>query len=94
MGYYIEGDQLNKINFIKVNGGREVTQEGATKVVNDTESNQAVVVVIDNGMFQAAGYAFSPREFEAFTGSSDTRPKTFMVANKEWVNSQTGYKGK
>lgn len=72
MGYYVNPKGETKEQFLEKNG---------TEVQNPTfagiPSDHALVVLVNNGWMTAAGIAYDEREFQAFTSSSDSRPKKF-----------------
>ena len=79
MGYYIDPEDKSKEQWL---------QENAT-ACSRPEANEAdftrcfPVVLVDNGIFTAAGICYSRREYEAFTDPEDHRPKKFFVADRE-----------
>lgn len=93
MGWYVKSEEETGEDFGKAQylvekyGGRVVSQSEAQKLV-DTEG---VVVVMDNGIFEAAGFAYDIDEFNAFTGPDDPRPRTFVVMDRNKVKDLTGY---
>lgn len=92
MGYYIEGPTCGKADYIvKQHGGRKVSLEEAVKIVDDP--NQAVIVVKDNGMFEAAGFMYDRLELERFTQPSDYRPTQFVVMDKAKAKELSRYRG-
>lgn len=77
MGKYIEtGTTKGKTNWIRDNLGGKIVSQNMAK---DLVATKCVIVVVDNGPFEAAAWAFSPAEFEAFTYPDDHRPKQFVV---------------
>jgi hypothetical protein len=50
----------------------------------------AIIVIMDNGPFEAAGLAYDRKEFVAFT--SDSRPKTYVALPKQLAYKLTGYR--
>lgn len=91
MGYYIETSKLdNKAHdIIAKHGGVLVDQGTARAMVADPET--AVIVVVDNGFFEAAGFAYDEQEFRAFTHPSDQRPKQFLLLKQSTAIALTGY---
>ena len=53
----------------------------------------AVVVVMDNGVFQVAGFAFDMAEFEEFTLPEDLRTKEFLLMDRATAKALSGYPG-
>jgi hypothetical protein len=78
MGYYINHDSNGKeLGRLKV---ESLLADGAT-IVDGSEFLPNLVCVIDNGMFMAAGYCFSEREYEEFK-LPDGRRRTWLVHPK------------
>jgi len=78
MGYYINkinGNVLGSSFEEKCNG---LLENGASEVSGD-EFTEDLVVVVDNGLFAAAGYAFSEREYEVFSSPDPRRKRWFIV---------------
>lgn len=91
MGYYIQGPALRKAHYIHDKyGASYITQEEAKRIIQ-REPDRAIICVVDNGPFEAAGYCFNMREFEAFSDPSDNRPKQWLVMSKKKVHELTGY---
>jgi len=92
MGYYINvtSGLRGKTEFLIQNyDAMEATVDEAEKMV--TDADLAVVIVIDNGSFEAVLFASSPAEFKLFTRPDDTRPKRFLVMDRQLVEQLTGY---
>ena len=92
MGYYIEGPTKGKADYIVQLNESEaeiVSYDEAAVLIND--SNIAIIVVMDNGAFEAAGFAFDKDEFKAFTVPSDTRPKKFIKMDRTMAKTLSGY---
>jgi hypothetical protein len=90
MGYYIE---VNKPRgkakqIVDQFSGQIISKPSSYK---DIPEDKALIVVVDNYLFEAAGYTFDEREFEAFTDSSDARPKEYVLIDKKIANHLTGY---
>ncbi len=90
MGCYIETPSNHKkaIHIISEHGARSVTQEEAAEAM---ERGEGVICVVDNGIFEAAGFCFNAREFEAFTEPHDTRPRTFLVMDRAKAEELSGF---
>jgi len=54
--------------------------------------NMALIVVVRNQQFEAAGFAYDEKEFVAFTDPEDLRPKKFVLMNRVMANELSGYK--
>lgn len=90
MGWYIEtGDKdKGKAKIIaREHDGVIVTQEEAVKLV----TSKGVVVVVDNGLFEVAAFAYRMREFWALTLPGDIRPKQFVVLDREVAERLSGW---
>lgn len=91
MGYYIEvPDNFGKMAQLKnLHGAIQVSKDEAAQSLDDPD--KAVVVVMHNGFFEAAGFAYSRAEFDAFTDPSDSRRKEFAIMDRSLVKRLTKY---
>lgn len=89
MGYYIQGPQSGKAKFLQMK--HDCIEIPQPKSFAEIEDDLALICVVDNGPFEAAGYCFSPGEFEVFSESSDHRPKTWLLMNKQLAEELSGY---
>lgn len=91
MGYYLNnGKASGKVEWlVKEHDGKIVDKVEASTAFNDP--SLAVVVVMDNGLFDAAGFAYDIDEFESFTSPDDIRPKIFLVMNRELCEKLSGF---
>jgi hypothetical protein len=48
----------------------------------DIPEGKALIVVVDNGHFEAAGYAYSEGEFRVFTDPNEKRPRDYILIDK------------
>ena len=76
MGFYVNPPNETKEAFLS-REGLEVPKADWDKVPKDS----IPVVLINNGMFAAAGIAFSQREYGEFT-ANDGRPKKIFIVKK------------
>lgn len=92
MGYYIGTNaNQNKAAWIVKNlNGKMVSFNEAKEAMSNPDLG--VVVVLDNVLFEAAGFCFSYNEFEAFTDPNDKRRKQFVVLKREDAEIASGYK--
>ena len=90
MGYYIEvpNHRGKAKQLVELHGGEIVPP---IKAVKDIPKGKILVVVMDNGGFEAAGVAFDQQELQAFTHPLDKRPKTFILMDEEVVYSLQPY---
>jgi len=90
MGYYIQGPQKGKVEFL-------VQHHDALLLTSEAQAREAfaegfgVVCVVDNGPFEAAVYAFSGPELEVFL-TPDGRPKKWLAMDRKLAEELSGYK--
>lgn len=93
MGFYIETPVAHgKVQYLIDHHDARVVQKPQSLL--EVPDDKALVVVVDNGFFEAAGYAYDEREFAAFSGPEDDRPKTWLLLDKGFVQDATGYAGR
>jgi len=82
MGYYIEtGTNHDKAEIICAeHDGTMISQP--TKF-SDVPSDKGLVCVVDNGAFEAAAFCYNQHELVAFTLARDTRPKKWLLIDKQ-----------
>ena len=80
MGYYVNPSDMTKEEWI-IKNAKKVSKEDAFQEVSNEEN--AVLILIDNGLFTACGVAYSEDEFRAFTYITDTRPKSFFTVDRK-----------
>jgi hypothetical protein len=54
----------------------------------------ALICVVDNGIFEAAGFCYDEREFAAFTDPGDTRPKEWLLMDRGTAEICSGYRNR
>ena len=92
MGYYIEtGTTHGKAKTIAEQFNGEILPH-APKKYSDIPADKAVIAVVDNGPFEAAGFCFSENEFEVFTDPLDPRPIKYVMIGREDAEKETGFK--
>lgn len=92
MGVYIQHDSEGK-NLPMKGKALALKLDGAT-VVSGTEFVPNMICVVENGSFDAAGWAFDEREFEAFHYGEykrDKRVRTWFVVDdiRKYVDGKT-----
>ena len=92
MGFYIQGPATCKAQYIVSEYDGKIIPK--PKSFEEVDSKKALVCVVDNGFFEAAGHCFSPKEFIEFSRPDDQRKKTWLVMNKELAEKLSGYKQK
>lgn len=76
MGFYINPLNESKQSFLD----RVSTKIQQPLSYNDVSDDTAIICLVDNGVFSAAGIVFSERELKAFTYNvNDDRPKTWYI---------------
>jgi hypothetical protein len=88
MGYYIErpdGARFGKAEWL-------IEAQGAVEVKEPPQwlDNAAIICVVHNGAFEAAGYAYSPAELAAFA-YPDSRPRRWLVMDKASAMQLSGF---
>lgn len=76
MGKYINID--SKGNVLPAKGKAEMLIKDGAKIVKPTSFQDNLVCIVDNGMFEAAGYAYDENEFKAFN-YPDGRNKIWLI---------------
>lgn len=96
MGYYINHNSAgadlgaNKAKALIFDG--DAIEVAMPKNFDDIPEDKALICCINNGKFEAAGYAFSEQEFHVFALREDSRPKTWLLMDKELAEKLSGYK--
>ena len=94
MGFYIEtGSSTGKAKFIVDNySGKEDSFVEAIRISETHNREKGVIIVVNNGPFEAAAFAFNHNEFLAFHNSDDNRPKQYVIMDYNKACELTGYK--
>ena len=95
MGFYIQGPQNGKAKFLQ--NKYDCFEIPQPKTFDEVDKDLALICVVDNGAFEAAGYCFSQAEFDAFTytGGGDKRLKVWLLMDKATAEELCGFnKGK
>lgn len=81
MGSYINGPTKGKADFIVQNyGGLRIAPPTSWE---DIPVGKALIVVADNGFFEAAAWAYNEGEFRVFTDDpDDRRPRDYILIDK------------
>ena len=90
MGYYIQGPRSGKASMIVANHGGVLVDEPPE--YHEIPKGQALICVVDNGMFDAAAFAYSKKELAAFQLPHDKRHKLWVLMDRELAVNLTGYK--
>ena len=91
MGYYIQtgSDKGKADDIVEWYYGEEIDCPDSFE---DVPENKALICVVENVLFDAAGYAYDKNEFEAFSRLDDQRPKRWILIDKEIAEELTGRK--
>jgi hypothetical protein len=82
MGYYIQTDgRHGKADYLVKKYGA-VKLDRAPREWTDIPLDKALIAVVDNGPFEAAGVAVDERDFSDFT-TPDHRPITYLLMDYE-----------
>ena len=89
MGYYIQvpNNKGKAQQIVELYGGRIALSPPSFE---DITPGEAIICVIDNGLFEAAGFAFDQDELIAFS-YHDGRPRDWVVMNRAKACELTGY---
>jgi len=89
VGYYIEvpKNKGKAQQIVELYGGRIVLNP---PLFEDIEPGEAIICVVDNGPYEAAGFCYNQDELYAFT-HMDGRRRVWVVMNRQKVCELTGY---
>jgi hypothetical protein len=76
MGYYINTTSKG-VPLPSCNKADYLILDGATEVKAKFQPN--LICVVENAMFDAAGFAYNEEEFDEFNDPNDHRPKRWLV---------------
>ena len=88
MGFYIEGPLKDKEVFMHHEYGAESCV--CPKSYSDIPKGKALICIIDNGPFEAAGFCFDEEEFEEFI-APDPRPRSYVLINRTKAEELSGF---
>lgn len=92
MGYYIQtpGHCLGKAAIIaKAYQGQVL--DGPPAQYSDIPTGKALIAVVDNGLFEAAAFAYDEKEFKVFTDPEDDRPVTYLLIDRSVAETLTQF---
>ena len=91
MGYYIQtSGRGSKVEALVRDHNAIKTYQPSS--FEDIPEGKALICVVDNVAFEAAGLVYSQSELEAFTVPSDHRMKTWLLMDKAKAHELAGYK--
>lgn len=96
MGYYIEvpNKKGKAQQIVELYGGRILSD---TPTFEDAKPDEAIICVLDNGLWEAAGFAYDKAELEAFTRPDmycKQRPRTWLIMERKKAIKLTGFIGR
>jgi hypothetical protein len=90
MGIYLNYDS-NGNELPTIGKAEALIKDGAKKIYEPEKFQKNLVCVVENGLFDAAAYAYSEEEFNYFRkiqkNGSDTRPYTWLICSDEQINN-------
>ncbi len=91
MGFYIQvPHNKNKAEQIRDLYGGEIISTIPLDY-NELPEGKALIVIVDMGPFEAAGFCYSQAELTAFTDILDTRPKKFVLLDRKKAEELSGF---
>ena len=93
MGYYIEVPK-NKEKAQQLVNIYKATIIPCPVSLEDIPTDKALICVVDNRAFEAAGYCFSQNEFEAFRHDFGLRqrPRQWVLMDKSLARKLSGFR--
>ena len=92
MGYYIETPGSNKQKAKIICEQHDAIQIPQPKTFQEIPAEMALICVVDNGPFEAAGFAHNEREFQEFSNPRDSRSKTWILMDRTKAEVLSGYR--
>ena len=93
MGYYLQTeDDLHKSKaeqLLTMVPGSQIID--VPPAFDDIPSDMALICVVSNGSFEAAGLTYNKEELIRFTNDGTTRPKTWLLMPKQEAHDRAGY---
>jgi len=93
MGYYIQvAGHHGKAQAIATLFEGEILPS-CPESYDEIPEGKALIVVVDNGAFEAAGFAYDAEEFEAFCKNpNDHRPMQYVLIDRNNAEEASGFK--
>ena len=79
MGYYINQTSDGRPLPSTKKADALILFDDAIEIAKPDKFVENLVCVVENGMFDAAGYCYSEEEFKEFSNPTDLRPKRWIV---------------
>lgn len=92
MGYYIQTPLIiGKVGYLKATyGAIEIESIGTLNEIS--KENMALVIVVENDMFDAAGYIYDDNELRrALPTKQDQRKRTWLLMDEQLTKNLAGY---
>lgn len=91
MGYYIQTDSnRDKAEYLVRNhAGLKLLRPPRTFA--EIPADKALITVVDNFAFEAAGLCYDEGEFRDFTSPRDQRPRQYVLLDKDLAYKLAGY---
>lgn len=90
MGFYIQTTSpKNKAQFLVDNYNCSVINEDIAR--ERADNKEGVVVVVDNGPFEAVAFAYDKDELARFLDQNDNRPKTIVAIDYDLACKLSGF---
>lgn len=92
MGYYIQtkGSKGKAGDIAAAHSG--LVLDRAPDSYDSVPADMAIICVVDNGPFEAAGFCSNKAEFEQFAGMADGRPRTWVLMDRQKAEELSGYR--
>jgi len=95
MGFYIEvpRNKGKAQQLVDLHGARILDSKPS---FNEVAESEAIICVLDNGAWEAAGFAYDERELGRFTKPDfymPQRPRIWLIMNKQKACKLSGYRG-
>lgn len=89
MGYYIEvpSNKGKAQQIVELYGGRIAFNP---PLFEDISPDEAIICVVDNGLFEAAAYCYNQEELNEFS-FNDGRPRMWVIMNLQKARKLTGF---
>lgn len=94
MGYYIPcpADQ-GKAAWLAKHADADLLAE-CPRAWGDWPVHQSLIVVVNNGSWEAAALAYSEAEFRMFSDPADYRPKEYLLMDRMTAEEVSGFSGR
>lgn len=91
MGYYIQTPERHgKVDWLIANyQGEEIAPPNKFEEI---PAGKALIVIVDNGPFEAAGFVYDAGEFNDFRYDNTRRPKRYVLLDEKIAAELAGYR--